>query len=50
MFQSLYSTTGQNHDTMTANKFFENVTKLRYLGTTVTNRNCLQDETKNRLN
>jgi hypothetical protein len=30
---------GQNHDIKTANRFFENVAQVRYVGTTVTNEN-----------
>jgi hypothetical protein len=47
---SCYSTTGQNHNIIIANKFFENVAKFRYFGAMVINRNGLQDEIKNRLN
>jgi hypothetical protein len=40
----------QNHDIKIANRFFENVTLLRYLGTTVTNKNLVQEEIKRGLN
>jgi hypothetical protein len=33
-----------------ANRCFENVTQFRYLGTTVTNQNLIQEEIKRRLN
>jgi hypothetical protein len=31
-----------NHDIKTANRSFENVAQLRYLGTTITNQNLIQ--------
>jgi hypothetical protein len=33
-----------------ANRLFENVSQFRYLGTTVTNQNLIQEEIKRRLN
>jgi hypothetical protein len=33
-----------------ANTFFENVSKFEYLRTAVTNRNCIHEENKSRLN
>jgi hypothetical protein len=41
---------GQNHTMKTDNRSFENVTHLKYLGTTVTNQNLVQEEIKGRLN
>jgi len=50
MVVSHHQTVGQNHILLIANTFFENVAKFRYLGTTVTNQNCIHKEIKNRLN
>jgi hypothetical protein len=43
---------GQNHDVKTANRCFDNVAQIRYtyLGTTVTNKNFIQEVIKRRLN
>jgi hypothetical protein len=40
----------QNYDIKTANKCFENVAQFRYLGTTITNQNLIQEEIKRALN
>jgi hypothetical protein len=40
----------QNHDIKIANRCFENVAEFKYLGTTITNRNLIQEEIKRRLN
>jgi hypothetical protein len=50
MLLSLHQNVGQNRDTKTANKSFENVSQFKYLGTTVTNQNLIQEEIKRRLN
>jgi hypothetical protein len=41
---------GQNLTIKTANRSFENVSEIRYLGTTLTDQNCMYEETKSRLN
>jgi hypothetical protein len=41
---------GQNHVIKIGNRFFENVTQFRYLGTRVTSKNLIQEEIKRRLN
>jgi hypothetical protein len=50
MLSSLHQKAEQNHDIKTANRSFENVAQFRYLGTTVTNENLIQEEIKWRLN
>jgi hypothetical protein len=51
MFMSRHQTTGQNYYTIKiANKSFENAAKLKYLGTNMTDQNCIHSEIKNRLN
>jgi hypothetical protein len=35
---------GQNHDIKIGNRCFENVAQFRYLGTTITNQNLIQEE------
>jgi hypothetical protein len=47
---SRHQSVGQNRDIKIANRSFENVSQLRYLGMTVTNRNLIQEEIKRRLN
>jgi hypothetical protein len=41
---------GQNWDIKIANRSFGNVSQFKYLGTTVTNQNLIQEEIKRRLN
>jgi hypothetical protein len=41
---------GQNREIKIGNRSFENVLQFRYLGTTVTNQNLIQEEIKRRLN
>jgi hypothetical protein len=49
MLMSCYQNAGQNHDMKTANRSFENVAQLKYLGMSVTNQNLIQEEMKRRL-
>jgi hypothetical protein len=41
---------GQNREIKIGNRSFENVSQFKYLGTTVTNQNLVQEEIKKRLN
>jgi hypothetical protein len=41
---------GQDHDINTAHKSFKNVAKLKYLGTVMTNNNCIRKKIIRRLN
>jgi hypothetical protein len=50
MLLSRHQTARQNHDTNVAIRSFENEAQFRYLGTTVTNQNLIQEEMKRRLN
>jgi hypothetical protein len=49
MLLSRHQTAGQNRVIKIANRSFENVLQFKYLGTTVTNQNLIQEEIKNRL-
>jgi ribosomal protein S2 len=50
MLLSRHQNAGQSHDIKIANKCFDNVAKFRYLGTTITNQNLIQEGIKRRLN
>jgi hypothetical protein len=50
MLLSRHRNTGQNWNIKIAKKSFENVSKLKYLWTAVTNQNLIQEEIKRRLN
>jgi hypothetical protein len=41
---------GKINDIKMGNRSFENVAQFKYLGTTVTNQNLIQEEIKRRLN
>jgi hypothetical protein len=41
---------GQKHSIKRANRSLEDVAKFRYLGTTLTDQNCMHEEIKSRLN
>jgi hypothetical protein len=47
---SRYPNSGKNQIIMIANESFKNMTKFKYLGTTLTNHNDTHDEIKSRLN
>jgi hypothetical protein len=47
---SRHQNAGQNHDIKIGNRCFENVAQFRYLGTTITNQNLIQEENKGREN
>jgi ribosomal protein S2 len=49
MSLSRHQNAGQNYDIEIANRCFENVAKFRYLGTTITNQNMIQEEIKSRV-
>jgi hypothetical protein len=47
---SRHQNVGQNREIKIANRSFENVSQFKYLRTTVTNQNLIQEEIKKRLN
>jgi hypothetical protein len=47
---SRHQNAGQNDDMKTANGPFENMARLKYVGTTVTDQSLIQEEIKRRLN
>jgi hypothetical protein len=49
MVMSRDQNAGQNHNIKIHNKLFERVEQFKYLGTTLTNRNSIQEEIKSRL-
>jgi hypothetical protein len=50
MLLSCQQNVGQNWNIKIGNRLFENVSQFKYLGTTVTNQNLIQEEIKRRLN
>jgi hypothetical protein len=50
MLLSRHQNVDQNREIKISNKSFENVSQFKYLGTTVTNRNFMQEEIMRRLN
>jgi hypothetical protein len=50
MIMSRHPNSGQDQNIKIANELFENVAKLKYLGTRLTNKNDIHDEIRSRLN
>jgi hypothetical protein len=50
MLLSRHQNAGQNHDIKIGDRSSQNVAQFKYLGTTVTNQNLVQEEIKRRLN
>jgi hypothetical protein len=50
MLMSRSQKIGQKHSIKIANRSFEDMAKFRYLGTTLTDHNCMHEEIKSRLN
>jgi hypothetical protein len=49
MLMSRNQKIGQKHSIKIANRSFEDVAKFKYLGTTLTDQNCMHEEIKSRL-
>jgi hypothetical protein len=45
-----YQKAGQKHRIKTVNRSFEDVVKFKYLGTALTDQNCMHEEIKSRWN
>jgi hypothetical protein len=50
MFMSRHQTAGQSNYKRIANKSFEKVSTFKYLGSTLTDQNCIHKEIRSRLN
>jgi hypothetical protein len=50
MLLSYHQNAGQNEDLKAADRSYENVLPFKYLGTTITSQNLIQEEIKKRLN
>jgi hypothetical protein len=50
MLMSRHQNAEQNHNIKIGDRSFENVAQFKYLGTTITNQNLIQEEIKKRLN
>jgi hypothetical protein len=50
MLLSRHQNVGRNRNIKIANRSFGNVSQFKYLGTTVTNQNLIQEQIKRRLN
>jgi hypothetical protein len=48
MLLSHHQNAAQNHNINIGNRYFENVVQFRYLGTTMTKQNLIQEEIKRR--
>jgi hypothetical protein len=50
MFMSRHQTAGHSNYIRVANKSFEKVAKFKYLGSTLTDQNCIHEKIRSRLN
>jgi hypothetical protein len=50
MFMSCHQTAGQSNYLSVANKSFEKMAEFKYLGSTLTDQNCIHEEIRSRLN